>query len=221
MNEFLSILIGIVVIANLAFTIWSYISLRRIVKSSQDNKIKDTVLLEHIVHTRSSINLIYASIATITFVLAFLGFNLKDKIAQEVTKEISASARVDLDLLKSKSNEISMLDSIAVSKSKELNLLSDKARTIIVELSKKPQQIYVIQRLQVSPQKHYYTFSELRTINNEIIPAFSQPPVIISSGCYIDDGGIAWTNISVTKEGIDFLETTTNYKIDLCIYPRK
>jgi hypothetical protein len=221
MNEFLFILIGIVVIANLVYTIWSYISLRRIVKGSQDGKIKDNVLLEHIIHTRSSMNLIYASIAIITFVLTFLGFNLKDRIAQEVTKEISASAKVDLDLLRTKANEITMLDSVAVIKAKELNLINDKARVILNELGKSPQQFYVIQDLQLSSKKHFYAFSELQTINNEKLPIFSQPPALIYSWAKQSDGSITSFTPSATKDGIEFGQTDGLWKIDIVIYPRK
>jgi hypothetical protein len=222
MSEFLSILIGIVVIANFVFTIWSYISLRRIVNWSRDSNINDNILLNHIVHTRSSINLIYASIATITFVLAFLGFNLKDKVTQEVTKEISASARIDLGLLKTKTNEIELIiDSVANIKGKELNLIDDKARSLFNEFRRIQQNVYVIQELQVSPNKHYFKFSELQTINNEKLPYFSQQPAVFNSVAYMDYGIIGSVRINVTKEGIDFLETSSRYKVDLCIYPRK
>jgi len=221
MNEFLIILIGIIVIANLAFTIWSYISLKKIVKGSQDSKIKDPVFLEHVIHTRSSINLIYTSIATITFVLAFLGFNLKDKITQEVTKEISASAKVDLDLLKLKTNEITMLDSVAVFKGRELNLINDKAHLILNELDKSPKQFYVIQALQLSSKKHFYAFTELRTINNEKLPTFSQPPALIYSLARQNDGSLTNLIPTATKEGIEFGQGNDLWKIDIVIYPRK
>ena len=220
MFEFLSLLIGIVVIGNFIFTIWSYFSLRRLVKWNSINKSKDDALLNHIIHTRSSINLIYASIATITFVLTFLGFNLKDKIAQELTKEISASSRVDLDLLKAKVNDINFLDSTAVIKSRELNQLIDKARLKFNELSNTPQKVYVVQGIQVSQKKHFYSFSELVSINNEKLPIFLKLPAITYSFASYADGAISNIRPMLTKDGLEFGETQEPYKIDLCFYPR-
>jgi len=221
MNEFLFALIGIVVIANLAFTIWSYISLRRLIKLSQNGKSKDIILLDHIVHMRSSINLIYASIATITFVLAFLGFNLKDKVTQDVTKEISAAARVDLDALAGKANNIAILDSVAKSRSKEYNSIIDKARSNLNELNNNPQSIYVIQDLLVTKQKHYFKFSELQTINGNKLPKFSQEPVIISSLIRFKDAVGSPLIVRASTEGFDAGDTGESFNVDLCIYPRR
>jgi hypothetical protein len=221
MNEFLSVLIGIVVIANIFFTIWSYYSLRRILKRIQKNEINNETMLEHIVHTRSSLNLIYASMATITFVLAFLGFNLKDKISQEVTKEISASAKVDLELLKIKSGEILLLDSLAIGKSKELNSINDRARSILNEINKVPTKAYVIQGVQLSTTKHFYRYSELETIDGEKLPTFFQRPAVFNSLLHINDGSCGTIIATATNEGIEFGDIALPSKIDLCIYPRK
>jgi len=221
MNEFLSILIGVVVIANLAFTIWSFFSLRRHIKLSRSAKLKDDFLLEHIVYTRSSINLVYASIAIVSFVLAFLGFNLKDKVSQDVTKEISASARVDLNILKDKVSEIATLDSSAVLKYKELNLIADKSRSVLNELNRYPQKVYVVQGLKVSPQKHYFDYSELQTVDGDKLPKFSRRPATLKSEAYSDQGPQGERVTTDTKDGVDFGVDQGTFEIDLFIFPVK
>jgi len=218
MNEFLLIIIGIVLIANCAFTIWSFYSLRKILKESNYPSAKNDLNVDHVVYARSSLNLIYASIAIITFVLTFLGFNLKDKITQDVTKEISASARIDLEILNSKANEIVTLDSIAELKNREIGLLAERARFLVSEISKNPQTIFVIRSLRVTKEKHHFSFSELKTIDNTSLPTFSKRPFVLNSVAYYDNGNYAQKTPKATNDDIEFGQDSEPYNLDLVIF---
>jgi hypothetical protein len=219
MNEFLLGLIIVVIIANLAYTIWSYFSLKKLSNRNQVVTLEDKFLLEHIVHTRSSLNVIYTSIVTVSFLLAFFGFNLKDKLTQEVTKEISASAKVDLDMLRTKANEISILDSLSTSKSADIVRIAEKARLTLDGITKNMQRLYVIQGLPlpVNPQKHFYKYSELRPVDGSIIQAFSKPPVIFCRG-YDNEAEIPM-RVKATTDGIEVGQTVIPFNVDLFIYP--
>jgi hypothetical protein len=221
MSEFLLIIIGIVLIANCVFIIWSFYSLRRTIRKNNYFSTNDDLNVDHIIYVRSSINLIYASIAIITFVLAFLGFNLKDKITQDVTREISNSAKVDLEALKFKVNEIALMDSVAIVKGRDINSISEKVRTIYSELNIGLQRVYVVKGLNVSPKKRHFDFSELRTINDDKLPSFTQSPAVLQSYAYFGDGAVGFVRLVVTREGIEVLDVDTEFNIDLSIYPRK
>ena len=217
MIEFLITTIGVILIANLAYTIWSFVALKRLTKQDSKVKLEDKYLVEHIIYTRSSLNLIYASIAIITFILAFLGYNLKDKITQEVTKEISAAAKVDLEELRTKANNIARLDSLATLKSIDLAKTSDRIRSILDEIKRNPQQLYVVQQLTVSVQQHKFKFSELKTINGVALPTFAKPPVMFWRA--YDKESQLGIDINTTTDGIEFSPVSQTFYVDLWIYP--
>jgi hypothetical protein len=87
MSQFLTAVFMVFVIGNFAFALWSYFSLRKLFKLKDAAKLEDKILLDHLVHTRSSLNLIYTSIATAAVLITFYGLNLKDKVSEELRAE--------------------------------------------------------------------------------------------------------------------------------------
>lgn len=97
MNALFFVVAGLVLVLNVIYFLWSYFSLGRLVKILKQKEPEGNSLVEHLVHTRSSINLLYAMVTTGTLVLGFLGWNQVDKIKTDLTKEILEKTRVDLD----------------------------------------------------------------------------------------------------------------------------
>lgn len=220
MNELLFVLIGIIVLTNLVYTLWSFFSLKKMIGKVTPIATDDRFLLEHIVHSRSSLNLVYASIAIMAFVLGFFGFNIQKNITTEVKKEITEAARVDLDTLKSKSDNISLFESFARQSVSEINKFRDQARAIVDNIKRNPQKLFVIESLLISKQKNSYLFSELKPVDGTLLPQISQPPMILWLGYNPKSGEFYGTRVKATTKGIEVDAYDESYLIDLWIYVR-
>jgi hypothetical protein len=179
MDQVLIGLVGVIVLTNAAYTVWSYFSLRSFLSDKRVQKMEDKYVIEQIIHIRSSLNVIYAGTAIVTFILAFFGFNLQNNITKEVTREISTAAKVDLNVLKMKADSISVLDSLSRQSNTEIRRYREVARLMSESMKQTTQRLFVIEALPISGRKNRYDYSELRPVDGSIIPKLSRPPVVI------------------------------------------
>lgn len=203
MNDILLALIGIAVLANFAYTLWSYYSLRRVTASLASPPSDVKLLIETIVHTRSSLNLLYASIAIMVFVLGFFGFNIQKNVTAEVKREIADAARVDLDSLRFKAQTISLIESLARQHGDYIQRTKEESRLLIEALRRTPQKLYVIQALSVTNERHRFSFSELQSVDGVKLSQFAKPPVILMRA-YEGGSDVMGVGLTTTTQGIDF-----------------
>ncbi|MBI3586384.1 MAG: hypothetical protein HY088_04565 [Ignavibacteriales bacterium] len=233
MTNLILAVIGIVVLTNFIYSIRSHLFLKRTIDQFDVRKIDDKFILENIVHLRTSQNVLYASIAIMTFVIAFLGMNLERNVTQEIRGEIMRASRVNLDTLKIKVDNILSLDSSSQQSYSEIQTIKGKISLIYDRIRHTPQKLYVVQGLQISKSKNKFLFSELKPIDGSSIPQFSQPPFInyhayIADSSMVGDAKIGtdiFTNIKVTAQGIEALVGPSwpgdgHYLVDLWIYIR-
>ncbi|MEW5804992.1 MAG: hypothetical protein AB1847_23140 [bacterium] len=221
MNDFLCISIGIIVLANFLYTLWSYFSLKKMTNKTTSFESNDHIILENIIHSRSSLNLVYASIAIIVFVLSFFGFNIQKNITAEVKREITEASKVDLEVLKSKSDSIIQIHSQATQSYSEISKYKDQARAIAENMKLSPQKLYVIEALPINKNKFSYLFSELQTVDKTMLPKFSQPPMLLWYAYDPDDRSSSYaTTVEATAKGIAVHNYGESYVIDLWIYVR-
>lgn len=223
MNDLLMIMILIVVLSNFIYSIYSYFSLKKISAQHQTSRIDEKFMLENIIHLRTSINILYTGVAIMTFVLAFLGFNLQKNVSQEVKGEITRAARVDLESLTMKADNIALLESFAQQNILDMDKTKEQVRVLYDKLKNAPQKIYVVEGINVPVGKKRYLFSEFRTIEGAMIPHFDKPPFVFMR--YYRDGVEIQGYFNVTTQGIE-LEMDDNMKagktrtMNLWIYAR-
>jgi hypothetical protein len=80
----LIIVVGVLVITNTMYIWRSNQSIRKLIILHEKNKINDQFILGHIVHTHTSLNVVYTSIAIVTFIFAFLGVNAYTHLEREM-----------------------------------------------------------------------------------------------------------------------------------------
>ena len=216
MNELLVALIGIAVLANLAYTIWSHFSLKKLCTGLETAKPEDKFILENIVHTRSSLNLLYASIAIMVFVLGYFGFNIQKNVREGVTKDITAAARVDLDTLRMKADSVSLIDPDARLQVTEISQIRRQIETVYESVRKFPQRLFVIHAIPISKQKYKYSYSELRQADGNRLPKFLRPPILMWRG-YNASSEFA-VGITATTEGIEVSTYDEPFVVDLWVY---
>ena len=216
MNSLLIVLVGIVVIANFIFTIWSYLSLKKLTSSADSKKPADNFLIEQVVHTRSSLNVLYASIAIMTFVLAFFGFNVPKNVTEQVTKDVAQAAKVDLEALKIKSDHIGILDSLGSAALADLTKFRDLAQGYSESIKRLPQKLFVVHDLQVT-KSTYFLYSDLKPVDGSTLPKFLEPPVVLWNA-HSGDMSIG-TDVKPDIKGIN-ISPVDACSIDLWIYAR-
>ena len=218
MSQFLIALIGVILAVNLAYTVWSYFSLKRLAGEAQLRKLEDRYLLEQIVHARTSFNLIYAMIGVVTFVIAFFGFNLESNVTDEVTREISRAAQVDLEGLRNKADSISQMQISARQDAMQVAKTKSQIGALYENMRRSPQKLFVIQSLPVNVEGQKYRFSDLKPVDGTILPKFSQPPVLFWQA-YDNELSIG-TGINATTEGLTINPAKVPCFIDIWIYAR-
>jgi hypothetical protein len=223
MNDILVALVAIVVIANLFYTVWSYRSLRRLLANVTTARSADRFLLDNIVHTRSSLNVLYASIAIMVFVLGYFGFNIQKNVTAEVRKDISEAASVDLDSLKLKAKSVSLLQTLASQNLADISKTKEQARVFFDALRQTPQRLFVVQAIPISKQKNRYLWSELKPVDGVRFPNFKIPPVVVwwaydKEGTTLAFGPGALGGLSSTTQGIEVATVENPFSADLWVY---
>ena len=219
MSDIILALIGIAVLANLSYTIWSFFSLKRVTSLIKASKTENRFILDHVVHTRSSINVLYATGAIMVFVLGFFGFNIQKNVTAEIKREIAAASSVDLDTLASKVESISLMESLAKQHADNVSRTSRSVSVLFDNMRKTPQKLFVIKGLEISKLKSRYTYEELMPVDGTKIPRVSKAPVILWIAYdkeYSQIGGIVAT---ATEKGIEaYFDGGSPYMLDLWIY---
>jgi hypothetical protein len=201
MNSFLIIVIGIIVLTNLIYTIWSFFSLKKLIDKSDKTKPEDNFLMENIIHSRTSINLIYASMTIVVFVLGFLGFNLQKNVASDVIRDITKSAQVDLDTLRMKSTDISNYYDDSKENANKINEIKNQVLPLLNKIKETPQKLFVVYGVPINKGNNRIYFSKLKTVDELNIPEMKQPPIILYQVCSTDNS---------TDAGFGIVAATTN-----------
>lgn len=104
--EVMIIIMGIVLVGNFFYNIYSNRTIRKLIVSTKSHKLDDKSILDHIIYTRTSLNGIYTGIALITFVLGFWGYNVKKQFEQDMQTNLEAKGDTITKLTSEKVNEI-------------------------------------------------------------------------------------------------------------------
>lgn len=199
MTEIGVIVIGIITISNLVYTIWSFFSLRKLAKDYTTNS-ENKFLIDHIVHTRSSLNLVYASITIITFVLAFIGYKAVKDITETAKTELLAENKIPIEQLRKNAGEANQLcDSLQTMYSR-CNHFSGLIKTAYESINKNPQKLYVVETLDTKKQN--YKYSELKPVGGWMIPKLNQVPVVFWQPVGTYDQIPLSATLSATKDNI-------------------
>lgn len=211
MDSPVTIIIGIIVFANLIYTIYSSWNLRRISQITPSWTSADQVAREQLVHNRTSINTIYAWVALITFALVFLGWNLQRNITDAAIKALNETLQVNVDDIRTKASNVYALDSLTrihanairridttiVKRSAErvaqlaastavaaaeINGTRDLAQKYLERMQRLSKQLYVVHSLPISKKKSKYSWEELKPVDGAILPQqFDKPPMVIAT----------------------------------------
>jgi hypothetical protein len=218
MNDILIAIVGILVLTNFVYTIWSYLSLKKLTSDVKALKSQDRFILDNIVHSRSSLNVLYASIAIMAFVLGFFGFNIQRNVTMEVKREISDAARIDLDSLRLKAQSISLIESLAKKHADNIVKTREEIRAFSENIRRMPQKLYVIQHLAVTRDKHRFSFAELRPVDGSSLSQFKEPPAILWMAFDKENNQIGGIDVIATVQGIEAM--AENYFLELWIYAK-
>ena len=151
------------------------------------------------------------------FVLGFFGFNIQKNVTAEVKREIADAARVDLDSLRIKAQNISLIESFARQHGDYILRTREESRLLIEGMRRMPQKLFVIQSLQVSDKKHQFAFAELQSVDGVKLPQFTKPPVIMWRA-YREESDVM-VGLTTTIQGIDFGPGSA-FLVDLWIYAK-
>ena len=225
MNDILIPIVAIAVIANFFYTIWSFRSLNRLVGNVTTTRSADRFLLDNIVHTRSSLNVLYASIAIMVFVLGYFGFNLQKNVTAEVKREFSEAASVDLDSLKLKAKSVSLVQALAAQMLADISKTKDQSRTFLDALKQTPQKLFVVQALPMTKQKSRYLWSEIKPVDGVRFPDFKTAPVVLwcgydRGGAIVGFGPSPLGGLACTAQGIEYTGDEAAFSVDLWVYAK-
>ncbi len=236
MESPIAIIIGIIVFANLVYSIYSAWTLRRISRIMPSWTSADQVAREQLIHSRTSINTIYAWVALITFVLVFLGWNLQRNITDAAVGALNETLQVNVDDIRNKAASIYALDSLSrihagslrridttnvkraaetimrlastsTAASAEIDRMRDFAQKYLERMQKISKQLYVVHSLPISKKKNKYAWDELKPVDGSILPSqFDKPPMVIATPFFPPNSDFSFSAI-VTKA------TETNLEI--------
>jgi uncharacterized membrane protein YqhA len=152
---------------------------------------KKGLLDEKYFELKYNINLLKAVSAIVIFLIGFLGFTTYGEIIKNVEKDISTkyseqNTRIDslthilskyelfVDSLELRKNEsVQNLDDI----NRKFNLLNRKLDKNEEALQIVPQ-IFIVKNVSISEDEQKINFSSLRTIDNQKLPNFKEPPIV-------------------------------------------
>lgn len=217
MTTLILIVAGIIFIVYSFFTAWSHHSLKQSVEALQKDKPVDKMFIEHISYTRSSLNVIYASIAIITFVLAFLGVNAEADIAEKVKTEILSGKEINLDSLKLNAEEAGKAFSAITGYLAQTKESYQKVKNLADKSKAFEQHLFVVQGIPISKEKAKYSFSELKTVTGENLPTFTKPPLVLCN-TYAKTFRSLEVVVITSKEGFKCSTYDEPFQLDLWIY---
>ena len=214
-----------VVVIVLALTIGWYVwrsdkKLKELLKADLSQRLDDKYVLEHIIHTRSSLNGIYAAIAMITTVLAFMGYkavnDITNNASQAATAQILRDTQINVEQWKKNVVEVNgLLDDLRNRYSATRHVIGT-VDSFIDTLDKRFQKLYVVPNIAVSQTKHKYFFSELKTTEGLMLPNFKEVPSVRYLARDKDGYVIPESGFAVTASSIDF--PAVQLVVDLWLY---
>lgn len=228
----ITIVLGIMVIAMVAHIWQSNRSLRRLLTADLTKKLDDKFVLEHIVHTRTSLNVLYASITIITFVLTFLGVkavkDITDRATQSATEAVVGDLQVmveqwkkSIDVEQWKRNQeeaAGLLDDLRERYSATRHVIGT-IDSFIDTVGTRFHKLYVISNIPISKNKQKYLFSELKTVDGLSVPTFKGAP---SAKWFAHlPGGFTSevsTGIKITSSSIEFFPAFAPASVELWLY---
>ncbi len=161
--QILIIIVFIIGIADFIFNISSFISTKRLV-SSKIEGMDQKFIFENIIHTRSSLRLVFSLLVIIASVLSALGIKALDDIRQNVAEDVKKNLIVSIDSL---SMKLQTIDSL-YKRAKEVdgNLIQ------YFEHNK----LFIIRDLVCENEGQKFIFKDMSEINGLV---FNSPPSVL------------------------------------------
>ena len=155
---------------------WTKKSLENLIESAKQSKSMEKSTLEEIVHTRTSLNLIYALITVFVAVASFLGWNLKDDIKNRAVEEIIKESQIPLEAATTtlqaataNTEEVERVLQRAAIMHNQIKSLTDSSATLVrrmlshySKMRQSPQKLYVVEQYPLKAGENRIKYSEIQ-----------------------------------------------------------
>lgn len=219
MDKILEAAVTITVVAaliNLAYSIRSHFALKKLTTTFKSAKIDDQFLLEQIVHTRTSINVLYGLLPIVGFLIVYFGLDLQSSVTKAVTDKIEAASQIDLAVAKQKTEAIVAKDSVARHHLTSISRSASTAMELLERVQRAPQRLYVLKGLKVTNNKFVFPYAELRTVDGRSLPQDASTPVLMYFAYNDRHDELGGLYIKATSVGIE--GPPDDYYLDLWLY---